>query len=66
MTGLFGTVTGPKYDGKYLKTMVKDLLGNLTLKQTLTDVIIPTFDVKRLQPIIFSTDDVCEPNNQEI
>ncbi|PSS21310.1 Patatin-like protein [Actinidia chinensis var. chinensis] len=57
VTGLFGTITGPKYDGKYLKTMVKDLLGNLTLKQTLTDVIIPTFDIKRLQPIIFSTDD---------
>ncbi|XP_057500690.1 patatin-like protein 2 isoform X2 [Actinidia eriantha] len=60
VTGLFGTVTGPKYDGKYLKTMVKDLLGNLTLKQTLTDVIIPTFDIKCLQPIIFSTDDAYE------
>ncbi|GFY93841.1 acyl transferase/acyl hydrolase/lysophospholipase superfamily protein [Actinidia rufa] len=60
VTGLFGTITGPKYDGKYLKTMVKDLLGNLTLKQTLTDVIIPTFDIKRLQPIIFSTDDANE------
>ncbi|XP_057500619.1 patatin-like protein 2 [Actinidia eriantha] len=60
VTGLFGTVTGPKYDGKYLKTMVKDLLGNLTLKQTLTDVIIPTFDIKRLQPVIFSTDDANE------
>ncbi|MGI4370283.1 patatin-like phospholipase family protein, partial [Klebsiella pneumoniae] len=60
VTSFFGAVTGPKYDGKYLKTMVKDLLGNLTLKQTLTDVIIPTFDIKCLQPIIFSTDDANE------
>ncbi|XP_057497236.1 patatin-like protein 2 [Actinidia eriantha] len=54
LTNVFG---GPKYDGKYLKTMIKDILGNLTLKQTLTDVIIPTFDIKRLQPVIFSTND---------
>ncbi|KAG5535678.1 hypothetical protein RHGRI_023443 [Rhododendron griersonianum] len=54
---LFGKVTGPKYDGKYLKSMTKELLGNITINQTLTDVIIPAFDIKRLQPVIFSTDD---------
>ncbi|KAE9466832.1 hypothetical protein C3L33_01218, partial [Rhododendron williamsianum] len=57
VTSLFGTVTGPKYDGKYLRSLTKELLGNITINQTLTDVIIPTFDIKRLQPVIFSTDD---------
>ncbi|KAH7853049.1 hypothetical protein Vadar_032606 [Vaccinium darrowii] len=57
VTSLFGKVTGPKYDGKYLKSLTKELLGNITINQTLTDVIIPAFDIKRLQPVIFSTDD---------
>uniref|UniRef100_A0A5B7BX65 Patatin n=1 Tax=Davidia involucrata TaxID=16924 RepID=A0A5B7BX65_DAVIN len=57
VSGLFGAVTGPKYDGKYLRSLIRQLLGDITIKQTLTDVIIPTFDIKHLQPIIFSTDD---------
>ncbi|KAM7510346.1 hypothetical protein LguiB_009221 [Lonicera macranthoides] len=56
VTNLFGAMTGPKYDGVYLSSLVKDLLGDLTIKQTLADVIIPTFDIKRLQPMIFSTE----------
>ncbi|KAK7835163.1 patatin-like protein 2 [Quercus suber] len=48
---------GPKYDGKYLRSLTNELLGNLTLKETLTDVIIPSFDIKLLQPVIFSTND---------
>ncbi|KAG6736783.1 hypothetical protein POTOM_060322 [Populus tomentosa] len=30
-------------------------LGNTQLHQTLTNIVIPTFDIKRLQPTIFST-----------
>jgi patatin-like phospholipase/acyl hydrolase len=58
MTSMLGAMTGPKYNGKYLRSMINELLGNLTLKQTLTNVIIPTFDIKLLQPVIFSTKDV--------
>jgi len=58
MTSILGAMTGPKYIGKYLRSMINELLGNLTLKQTLTNVIIPTFDIKLLQPVIFSTKDV--------
>lgn len=54
---MFGA-TGPKYDGKYLRSLTDELLGDLTVKQTLTNVVIPTFDIKLLQPIIFSTKDV--------
>ncbi|XP_059623824.1 patatin-like protein 3 isoform X2 [Cornus florida] len=57
VTGLIGAVSGPKYDGKYLKSLTKELLGDLTIKQTLTNVVIPAFDIKHLQPIIFTTSD---------
>ncbi|KAI3760917.1 hypothetical protein L1987_51319 [Smallanthus sonchifolius] len=57
VANFFGEVVGPKYDGDYLRSIAKTILQNRTLKQTTTDVIIPTFDIKRLQPVIFTTDD---------
>jgi patatin-like phospholipase/acyl hydrolase len=57
---VFSRLTGPKYDGVYLYTLVRDLLGDLTIKQTLADVIMPSFDIRHLQPIIFSTKDAKE------
>ncbi|KAJ6843394.1 patatin-like protein 2 [Iris pallida] len=52
---LIRATTGPRYDGKYLRSKVRQLLGGTKLHQTLTNVVIPTFDIKLLQPIIFST-----------
>ncbi|KAD4888130.1 hypothetical protein R6Q59_034789 [Mikania micrantha] len=52
---LLKTLVGPKYNGKYLKTLVTDLLGSTKLSQTLTNVVIPTFDIKDMQPVIFSS-----------
>ncbi|XP_019149984.1 PREDICTED: patatin-like protein 2 [Ipomoea nil] len=49
---------GPKYDGKYLHQVLQDKLGDTRLSQTLTDVIIPTFDIKTSEPTIFITWDV--------
>lgn len=51
-------LTGPKYDGKYLHKLLKEKLGNTRLHQTLTNVVIPTFDIKRLHPTIFSSYEV--------
>ncbi|KAL3732799.1 hypothetical protein ACJRO7_022338 [Eucalyptus globulus] len=48
-------VAGPKYDGKYLHNVVREELGDKRLHQTLTNVVIPTFDIKSLQPTIFSS-----------
>ncbi|KAK8464666.1 hypothetical protein PHAVU_010G047000 [Phaseolus vulgaris] len=45
---------GPKYDGKFLHYIARDLLRNTRVSQTLTNVVIPTFDVKKLHPVIFS------------
>ncbi|XP_030460489.1 patatin-like protein 2 isoform X2 [Syzygium oleosum] len=48
-------MAGPKYRGKYLHKLIKEKLGDTRLHQTLTNVIIPTFDIKELQPTIFSS-----------
>ncbi|KAH0700504.1 patatin-like protein 2 isoform X2 [Solanum tuberosum] len=62
ISGLFAGVinltkmmNGPKYDGKYLHALTKRLLGGTRLHDTLTAVVIPTFDIKTLQPVIFSS-----------
>lgn len=48
----------PKYNGKYLRKMICKVLGNRRLNQTLTGVVIPTFDIKLLQPTVFTTFEV--------
>ncbi|XP_059293665.1 patatin-like protein 3 isoform X2 [Lycium ferocissimum] len=48
-------MNGPKYDGKYLHKLIKGLLGGTRLHDTLTAVVVPAFDIKTLQPVIFSS-----------
>ncbi|CAL4999346.1 unnamed protein product [Urochloa decumbens] len=53
--GLFKKLmTGPKYDGKYLHSVIRDLLGETKVSDALKNIVIPTFDIKLLQPTIFS------------
>ncbi|KAK7859110.1 patatin-like protein 2, partial [Quercus suber] len=59
LTKIIKALAGPKYDGKYLHNLVKEKLGHTKLQQTLTNVVIPTFDIKTLQPTIFSSYEVC-------
>ncbi|XP_042966032.1 patatin-like protein 2 isoform X2 [Carya illinoinensis] len=60
--GLFGAIRkvfrslrGPKYDGKYLHRILRKKLGEIRLRDTLTNVVIPTFDIKYMQPTIFTS-----------
>ncbi|CAK8568259.1 unnamed protein product [Lathyrus sativus] len=55
MGKLFRSLAGPKYDGKYLHNVVKEKLGETRVHETLTNIVIPAFDIKSMQPIIFST-----------
>uniref|UniRef100_A0A0E0LVX6 Patatin n=1 Tax=Oryza punctata TaxID=4537 RepID=A0A0E0LVX6_ORYPU len=55
--GLFKSMTGPKYDGKHLHSVVQQLLGDKRVAKTITNIVVPTFDIKLLQPTIFSTYD---------
>lgn len=48
-------LAGPKYDGKYLHNLLREKVGKIKLHQTLTNVVIPTFDIKLLQPTVFSS-----------
>ncbi|XP_075523891.1 patatin-like protein 2 [Primulina tabacum] len=50
--------SGPTYNGKYLRSLLKEKLGETKLHETLTDVVIPTFDIRSLQPVIFSSSEV--------
>ncbi|KAK6256614.1 hypothetical protein QUC31_000073 [Theobroma cacao] len=61
---LVKSFTGPKYDGRYLHNIVREKLGGTRLHQTLTNVVIPTFDIKQLQPKVFSSLEV--KNNPSI
>ncbi|KAG6418165.1 hypothetical protein SASPL_120365 [Salvia splendens] len=51
---------GPKYNGRCLRTLLKEQLGDTTIKETLTNLVILAFDIKRLQPVIFTTKDAKE------
>jgi len=48
-------ISGPFYDGKELHTLLENMLKNTLLPHTLTNVVIPTFDIHDLQTTIFST-----------
>ncbi|CAJ2646215.1 unnamed protein product [Trifolium pratense] len=48
-------LTGAKYNGEYLHKLIRNLTEDTLLSQTLTNVVIPSFDVEKLQPTIFSS-----------
>ncbi|KAL5054088.1 hypothetical protein RYX36_034770 [Vicia faba] len=52
---MFRSESGPKYDGKYLHSIVREKLGKIRLHETLTNIIIPAFDVKTMHTVFFSS-----------
>ncbi|KAK9678332.1 hypothetical protein RND81_11G204400 [Saponaria officinalis] len=54
-TSLARAMMGPKYDGVYLHKIINEKLKNTKLNQTLTNLVIPAFDIKILHPTIFSS-----------
>ncbi|KAG6400666.1 hypothetical protein SASPL_137508 [Salvia splendens] len=60
-SGLLGSMdvlVGPKYNGKYLQELTREILGQTRLHHTLTNVVVPSFDIKLMQPTIFSSYEV--------
>ncbi|KAL6908254.1 hypothetical protein ACP4OV_002424 [Aristida adscensionis] len=55
VANLLGTLKGPKYNGVFLHDKIKSLTHDVRVADTVTNVVVPAFDVKYLQPIIFST-----------
>ncbi|KAK1427398.1 hypothetical protein QVD17_16082 [Tagetes erecta] len=54
-TNVIKALTGPKYDGKYLHNIIHEKLQDRRLHEAVTNIVIPTFDIKYLQPVIFSS-----------
>lgn len=52
---LVRALIGPLYSGTYLHKIIRENLGNIRLHQTLTNVMIPAYDIKFEEPAIFST-----------
>ncbi|XP_011004784.1 PREDICTED: patatin-like [Populus euphratica] len=48
----------PRYDGGPLRDIIQKLLKETMLSENLTNVIIPSFDIKLLQPTVFCTSKV--------
>ena len=46
---------GPIYDPKPLHEKIREITGDLRLDQTLTKILVPVFDVRRLFPRAFSS-----------
>ncbi|GJY24169.1 patatin-like protein 2 [Tanacetum coccineum] len=46
---------GPKHDGDYLHNLIREILQEKRFHETLTNVVIPTYDIKHLRPTIFSS-----------
>ncbi|KAA8531711.1 hypothetical protein F0562_006572 [Nyssa sinensis] len=48
---------GPRYNGKYFHNLLQSKFGETRISQTLTNLVIHTFDVKLLHPVVFSTNE---------
>ncbi|KAK8602603.1 hypothetical protein V6N13_057766 [Hibiscus sabdariffa] len=45
----------PVYNGRSLREAAHIYLRHITMSETVTNVVIPTFDIELLEPVIFST-----------
>lgn len=48
-------VSGPRYSGNGLIQTVERLVGQTRLHETVTNVVIPSFDIAKQQPVFFSS-----------
>lgn len=48
-------ISGPDYDSTFLRNEIERITGDHTLANTLTNVLMPAFDIRRLEPILFSS-----------
>ncbi|KAM2079340.1 hypothetical protein ACFX1R_026861 [Malus domestica] len=55
----------PKYNGSALNDRINKIIRK-TRRETLINVITPSYDVKFLQPVIFSTSQVKSDESQDV
>ena len=54
-TKVVKALSRPKHNGEHLHKVVREKLQERRLHEALTNIVIPTFDIKYLQPTIFSS-----------
>ncbi|KAK3120513.1 hypothetical protein QOZ80_9AG0689120 [Eleusine coracana subsp. coracana] len=53
---IFDAAKAPKYDGKALHKEIRNNLSeDIKVADTLANVVVPAFDIQKMQPVIFST-----------
>lgn len=52
--GSYGSVMGPQYSGDPLHEIIRKIVGDTQLGKTLSNVVIPTYDINIQYPVIFS------------
>ncbi|XP_062094759.1 patatin-like protein 3 [Humulus lupulus] len=55
---------GSTYDGGYIQKLASDILGDKRLSNTLTNLVIPAYDIKKLSPVVFSSYEVDNGNEE--
>ncbi|XP_059670943.1 patatin-like protein 2 [Cornus florida] len=48
---------GPKHSGRYLRDQIRTMFGETRISQALTNLVIHAFAIRRLHPIVFSTNE---------
>nr|CAB3490325.1 unnamed protein product [Digitaria exilis] len=48
-------ISGPKYDGNYLHDEIDAVSGYVMVADTVTNIVVPAFDLKYMHPVIFNT-----------
>lgn len=56
---------GPKYDGERLRSVIKKLLGEKRLQDTLTNVVIVAYDTLSNDVVVFSSHEIKKSSSQD-
>lgn len=58
LRSLITRLTGPKYKSAPLETILKEVVGDLKLTETVKPIIIPSYDINYQSSVLFSTTQV--------
>lgn len=62
----FSLFKGPKYSATSLEQILEDHLKEKRIKDTITDVLIPAFDISLMHPVFFSTAEAKENSAMDV
>uniref|UniRef100_A0A7N0URE3 Patatin n=1 Tax=Kalanchoe fedtschenkoi TaxID=63787 RepID=A0A7N0URE3_KALFE len=54
LKNMFKALKGPKYSGRHLRHVIRKKFRSIKLHDTLTNILVPTYDIKKQQSVIFT------------